>query len=105
MYQLLQDIYLEFGYSREKGISVVKKGKTGAEEIKKMMTTLRSRPPKEIAGSAVILIKDFATLRSIDLRAGDTTTLEMPETSNCIAVLHTRRNENFCSSFRNRTQN
>ena len=84
LYQLLQDIYLEFGYSREKGISVVKKGKTGAEEIKKMMTTLRSRPPKEIAGSAVILIKDFATLRSIDLRAGETTTLEMPETSNVL---------------------
>ena len=84
LYQLLQDIYLEFGYSREKGISVVKKGKTGAEEIKKMMTTLRSRPPKEIAGAAVILIKDFATLRSIDLRAGETTTLEMPETSNVL---------------------
>ena len=84
LYQLLQDIYLGFGYSREKGISVVKKGKTGAEEIKKMMTTLRSRPPKEIAGSAVILIKDFATLRSIDLRAGETTTLEMPETSNVL---------------------
>ena len=49
-----------------------------------MMTTLRSRPPKEIAGSAVILIKTLLLLCSIDLRAGETTTLEMPETSNVL---------------------
>ncbi|MBP9553108.1 MAG: phospho-sugar mutase, partial [Bacteroides sp.] len=45
LYQLLQDIYVEYGFSKEKGISVVKKGKSGAEEIKQMMTNFRNNPP------------------------------------------------------------
>jgi len=84
VYELLQDIYLEFGFSKEKGISVVKKGKTGAEEIKKMMTHLRSCPPKTIAGSKVTIIKDYNALRMIDLAAGSTTNMEMPETANVL---------------------
>ena len=87
VYELLQDIYLEFGFSKEKGISVVKKGKTGAEEIKKMMTHLRSCPPKTIAGSKVTIIKDYNALRMIDLAAGSTTNMEMPETANVLQFL------------------
>lgn len=84
IYELMQDIYLEFGFSKEKGISVVKKGKAGAEEIKKMMTQLRSCPPEEIAGSKVLIIKDYASLRCIDLVSGTSTQMEMPETSNVL---------------------
>ena len=61
LYQLLQDIYVEYGFSKEKGISVVKKGKSGAEEIKQMMTNFRNNPPKEMAGSKIVLWKDFQT--------------------------------------------
>jgi phosphoglucomutase len=84
IYELMQDIYLEFGFSKEKGISVVKKGKAGAEEIKKMMNQLRSCPPEEIAGSKVVVIKDYASLRRIDLVSGTSTQMEMPETSNVL---------------------
>lgn len=85
LYQLLLDIYVEFGYSKEKGISVVKQGKSGAEEIKKMMTDLRTCPPKEIAGSPVVLIKDYASLCATDIAGGGVrSTLEMPETSNVL---------------------
>ncbi|MBP9647648.1 MAG: phospho-sugar mutase [Paludibacteraceae bacterium] len=84
LFELIQDIYLEFGFSKEKGISIVKKGKSGAEEIKKIMSNLRSKPPKEIAGSQVIVIKDYDTLRLIDVSAGTTNAMEMPETSNVL---------------------
>ena len=84
VYELIQDIYLEFGFSKEKGISVVKKGKSGAEEIKQMMAQFRVAPPKELAGSQVVVIKDYSTLRMIDVLAGKTESLEMPESSNVL---------------------
>ena len=84
LFELIQDIYLEFGFSKEKGISVVKKGKTGADEIKRIMSELRSTPPKSIAGSNVTLIKDYDTLRAIDVFAGATTEMDMPESSNVL---------------------
>ena len=84
VYELIQDIYLEFGFSKEKGISVVKKGKSGAEEIKQMMAQFRVAPPKELAGSQVVVIKDYSTLRMIDVLAGKTESMEMPESSNVL---------------------
>ncbi|MBO4370725.1 MAG: phospho-sugar mutase [Paludibacteraceae bacterium] len=84
LYELLQDIYVEFGFSKEKGISVVKQGKSGAEEIKKMMMQFRSVPPKELAGSKVVVIKDYDSLRMIDLVSGETNSIEMPETANVL---------------------
>lgn len=84
LYELMQDIYLEFGFSKEKGISVVKKGKDGAEAIKKMMTDFRSTPPVEIAGSKVVTIKDYASLRCIDVISGTASQMEMPETANVL---------------------
>lgn len=83
LYQLLQDIYVEYGFSKEKGISVVKPGKSGADEIKQMMTNFRSNPPKEMAGSKIILWKDFQTLKQTDA-AGNVTDLDMPDTSNVL---------------------
>lgn len=82
LYQLLQDIYVEFGYSCERGISIVRKGKTGAEEIQAMMKNFRSNPPVEIAGSKVIAIKDYQLLVAHDVRTGDTTQLNFPASSN-----------------------
>lgn len=83
LYELLQDIYVEYGFSKEKGISVVKKGKSGAEEIKQMMTDFRNNPPKEMAGSKIILWKDFQTLKQTDSK-GKVTDLDMPDKSNVL---------------------
>lgn len=84
LFQLLQDIYVEFGYGKEKGISVVRKGKSGAEEIAQMMADYRSNPPKEIAGSKVTLIKDYKTLKTTDVTTGKQTDLDFPATSNVL---------------------
>ncbi len=84
LYQLLQGIYLEYGFSKEKGISVVRKGKSGAEEIEAMMKNFRENPFNEIAGSKVILIKDFVKLVGYDLVENEQLTLDMPTTSNVL---------------------
>jgi len=84
LYQLLQDIYIEYGFSKEKGISVVKKGKSGAEEIEAMMKNFRENPPTELAGSKVVIIKDYAKLVGIDLIQNENFTLNMPTTSNVL---------------------
>ena len=84
MYQMLQDIYLEYGFSKEKGISVVRKGKSGAEEIVAMMKNYRANPLKELAGSEVVLVKDFDSLEATDMKTGKKTKLDMPATSNVL---------------------
>jgi phosphoglucomutase len=78
------DIYVEYGFRKEKGISVVKKGKSGAEEIEQMMKDFRKNPIKEIAGSKVILVKDFANLTALDLVENEKIILDMPTTSNVL---------------------
>lgn len=84
LFQLLQDIYIEVGFGKEKGISVVRKGKTGAEEIQQMMKDYRNNPPKEIAGSPVCLIKDYQTLKATEVATGKQTDLNFPTTSNVL---------------------
>ncbi|MFT3994373.1 MAG: phospho-sugar mutase [Dysgonomonas sp.] len=84
LFEMLQDIYIEYGFSKEKGISVTKEGRSGAEEIEAMMKNFRENPIKEIAGSKVTLIKDFSTLKAYDLNIDETYTLEMPTTSNVL---------------------
>lgn len=84
LYQLLQDIYIEVGYGKEKGISVVRPGKTGAEEIRQMMVGYRENPPKEIAGSPVVRIKDYQTLENKNLTDGSITPLDFPAKSNVL---------------------
>ena len=84
LFEMIQDIYLTYGFGKEKGISVVKKGKSGAEEIEAMMVNFRNNPPKEIAGSKVITIKDYATLKGHDLIENEIFTLDMPTTSNVL---------------------
>ncbi|SHF35166.1 phospho-sugar mutase [Dysgonomonas macrotermitis] len=87
IYQMLQDIYVEYGFSKEKGISVVKKGITGAQEIQAMMDKFRHNPLKEIAGSKVITVKDYIPLESKDITTGTITKMDMPTTSNVLQYI------------------
>ena len=84
LFELLQDIYVEVGFGKEKGISVVRKGKSGAEEIQQMMADFRNNSPKQIAGSDVVCIKDYATLEMKDMKAGSVSKLDFPCTSNVL---------------------
>ena len=84
LFGLLQDIYIEYGFGKEKGISVVRKGKSGAEEIAQMMIDFRTSPPVEIAGSKVVTIKDYETLKKTDVVTGNVTNLDMPAPSNVL---------------------
>ncbi len=82
--EMLQDIYLQNGYSHEEGISVVRTGKSGAEEIQKMMKDFRENPPKSLGGSLVVEVKDYADLNCKDLRTGNITKMDFPATSNVL---------------------
>lgn len=83
LYEVLMDIYLEYGFSKEFTINVVRPGKTGAEEIQQMMTNFRNNPPKELGGSEICLWKDFSTLEQKDA-AGNVSKIDMPATSNVL---------------------
>ena len=83
LYDVLMEIYLEYGFSKEVTVNVVKPGKTGAEEIQQMMAGFRANPPKEIGGSPVALVKDYKTLTATDAQ-GKSMPLEMPETANVL---------------------
>ena len=83
LYTLLMDIYLEYGFSREFTINVVKPGKSGADEIKAMMQRFRKNPPFEIAGSRVVAFKDYKILIQIDGN-GKESIIDMPETSDVL---------------------
>ena len=84
LYQLLQNIYVEYGFSKEAGISVVKKGKSGAEEIEAMMKHFRENLLTQIAGSNVTYVYDYATLKGLSVAENEKITLDMPTTSNVI---------------------
>lgn len=83
LYDILMDIYLEYGFSKEFTVNVVRPGKTGADEIKQMMTDFRNNPPKELGGSKVVLVKDFQSLEATKVD-GKKTKLDMPDTSNVL---------------------
>ena len=82
--EMLQEIYLKNGYSHEEGISVVRPGKTGADEIQQMMKDFRENPPRQLAGSDVVMVKDYADLNCTDLRSGKVTKMDFPTTSNVL---------------------
>lgn len=83
LFDVLMDIYLEYGFSLNHTINVVKPGKSGADEIKAMMENFRVNAPKEIAGSPVVLTKDYLTLKAVDDK-GNVTEIHQPETSNVL---------------------
>ena len=84
LYELLVDIYAKYGFSRERGISVVRPGKSGAEEIVAMMKNFRANPPKELGGSPVTCVKDYLDLNCTDLKTGTVVKMEFPTTSNVL---------------------
>ena len=80
---LLMDIYIEYGFSKEYTVNVVRPGKTGADEIKAMMTRFRENPPTELGGSKVVVWKDYQTLEQKNAD-GSVVKLDMPATSNVL---------------------
>jgi len=83
LYDVLMDLYLEYGFSYNKTINVVKPGKSGADEIKAMMENFRTNRPTEIAGSKVVCTKDYQLLQQYDAE-GNAQPLEMPAKSNVL---------------------
>ncbi len=81
MLEMLKDLYMEFGFYKEKLISIVRKGKAGAEEIKKIMDDFRSNPPKELDGSPVIIIKDYEKSIAENLKTGEKTPIDLPKSN------------------------
>lgn len=82
--ELLDEIYLRYGYYADKGMNMVRKGREGAEEIKEMMRNFRENPPKKLAGQTIVKILDYASLTSLDVASGKQSALEMPTTSNVL---------------------
>ena len=83
LYDILMDIYLEYGYSKEFTINVERPGKSGADEIQQMMKDFRSNPPKDLGGSVIEITKDYQSLELIKAD-GSKEKLDMPETSNVL---------------------
>ena len=83
LYDLLMDIYVQYGFQKETTINVVRPGKSGAEEIQQMMKDFRANAPKMLAGSKVVLTKDYQLLKQCDA-AGNEKALDMPAKSNVL---------------------
>jgi phosphoglucomutase len=83
LYDIVMDIYKEYGFSKEFTVNVERPGKSGAEEIQQMMVNFRANPPKELGGSKVVICKDYKTLTCVDDK-GNVGKLDMPETSNVL---------------------
>jgi phosphoglucomutase len=83
LYDILMDIYMEYGLAVNKTINVVKPGKAGADEIKAMMENFRANRPQSLAGSVVVCTKDYGTLTQYDAE-GNAADLDMPEKSNVL---------------------
>ncbi len=81
LFELLQEIYLEYGFYLEDLLSVVKKGKEGAEEIQKMMENFRSTPPKTINGSEVVKIADYLSQEEKDIKSGTVSKIDLPKSN------------------------
>ena len=81
LYDLLKDIYVKYGFYKEAMVYIVRKGKEGADEIKKMMDDYRANPPKTIGGSPVITIKDYLSSESLDVRDGKRSTIGMEKSN------------------------
>jgi phosphoglucomutase len=80
-FDVLTDIYLEFGFYKESLLSVTKKGKAGAEAIQEMMEGFRNNPPAKIDGSKVIIIKDYLTGKEKDIESGIEKRIDLPKSN------------------------
>ena len=78
LYDALVEMYLEYGLYKEKLISITKKGKSGAEEIKAMIEKFRTSPPTQLGGSKVVVLKDYEKGVETDLNSNTTSKLDFP---------------------------
>ncbi len=81
MYDLLKQIYSEFGFYKEKLISVVRKGKAGAEEIQQMMDNFRNKTPEQFNGSKVVVVKDYQSGKEKNLLTGEEKDILLPRSN------------------------
>ena len=81
VYDVLLSLYIKYGFYKEKLISITKKGKAGAEEIKAMMDNYRANTPTELGGNKVIMLKDYKTSTSKDMRTGELVKIELPSSN------------------------
>ncbi|MDC0584501.1 phospho-sugar mutase [Bacteroidales bacterium] len=81
LFDLLKKIYLDYGFYKESLISVVRKGKSGAEEIAQMMSEFRSNPPKSLNGSEVVMIKDYQSQESLDIVSKEKSAIDLPKSN------------------------
>lgn len=81
LFDMLIDIYIQFGFYKERLLSVTKKGKAGAEEIQKMMENFRSNPPKTLNKSKVVTIKDYLSSKEIDTATGKSKKINLPKSN------------------------
>ena len=79
LYEVLQELYVKYGFYKEKLISLTKKGKAGADEIKQMMVDLRANAPKTLGGVVVKEIRDYENQVSTNLISGDTSVIDLPK--------------------------
>ncbi len=84
LYDLLKQIYAEFGFSKEKMIYIVREGKAGADEIVALMKGYRENPPATMGGSKVIIVKDYQNLTEKNVATGEVKPLDMPAKSNVL---------------------
>ncbi len=81
LYEMLKELYVEFGFYKEKLVSIVRKGKAGAEEIQKIMDDFRAHPPKALGGSDVVRIKDYLSSTDHDLVSGAISPIDLPKSN------------------------
>lgn len=84
LYDLLKQIYVEFGFSKEKMIYIVREGKAGADEIVALMKGYRENPPATMGGSKVVIVKDYQNLTEKNILTGEVKPLDMPAKSNVL---------------------
>ncbi len=81
LYSLLKELYVKYGFYKEGLVSVVRKGKEGQEEIRKMMEEYRNNPPATICGSAVVTVKDYSVPDSLDVATGKKSPIEIDKSN------------------------
>lgn len=81
IFDLLLDLYVEFGFYKEHLISITKKGKSGAEEIQAMMKSFRENPPLEINGSKLLTLSDYENQISTNIATGEKTKIDLPKSN------------------------
>jgi phosphoglucomutase len=84
LFDILKEIYIEYGYSKEKMIYIVREGMKGSEEISQMMHGYRNNPPKEINGSKLISVKDYSIRKEKNVMNGEMTDLDFETTADVL---------------------